>query len=269
MMAMVRDTWSEFRSRKMTILFGFLTALAVLAVLGSLAVDFHIEIQGSPDMEESLRQLTRGPLMQAFASFVALLVFVAVMSTAGLFPRMLRRGTADYYLSRPVSRAELYLHKLIAIEVVYGGAVVVCAAVLYVTLWITYGLAAPALLWVVVGALVSLFVWLSFTVFVGLMSGSVGMTISATFVLWIAQKLLSGWYGTWREGLSEFLNSRLVVGILDTLYYVLPKIGDMETVFRQIAFADSVDSWLPVWSTLLFAVAMMWLTVAMFQRRDY
>lgn len=271
MMAMIRDTWGEFRGRKMIYLFGFLTALAVLAVIGSLAIDFQITIQGDHEMDEAFREMARGPILQAFGSFLTLLVFVAVMSTAGLFPRMLRRGTADYYLSRPVSRTSLYLNKLMAIEIIYGGAIVVCSAILYAALWITYGLVAPGLLWILLSALLLLLVWLTFTVFVGMMTGSVGVTISATFVLWIVQTLLSGWYNNWREGLSEFLNSQLVVGLLDTLYYILPKMSDMGTVFERIAFGNpGIEiNWLALWSTLLFAIAMMWVTVTLFQRRDY
>ncbi|MBD3332285.1 ABC transporter permease subunit [candidate division GN15 bacterium] len=267
MIAMIRDTWGEFRGRRMTFLFSFLTALAVLAVIGSLTIDFEVTIEGDPGMMAGAQRA----MEHGFSTFVLLLVFVSVMSTAGLFPRMLRRGTADYYLSRPVSRASLYLNKLLAIEVVYGGAIVVCAAALYMTLWITYGLVAPALLWVLAGGLLSLLVWLSFTVFVGIQTGSVGMTISATFVLWIVQTLLSGWYNEWREGLADFLNSQLAVGLLDTLYYILPKMSDMYEVFERLGIADTTANmnWLAVWSTLLFMVALMWVTVALFQRRDY
>ncbi|HQL25224.1 MAG TPA: hypothetical protein PKY95_12460, partial [candidate division Zixibacteria bacterium] len=107
-------------------------------------------------------------------------------------------------------------------------------------------------------------VWLSVTAFSGILTGSFAVSIMMAFVMWIAQVLLQ-----YHEAVQNVIGSRFVTGIVSGLYYVLPKTSQLGEVTQSLALGRPVESWLPLWSSLLFAVVLVGITVAMFERKDY
>lgn len=264
MRGIIRDTMAEMFSRKLVWVYGGITLLAVLLILLSLTLDIHMQAYGA-DGSDVFDEFIRKPLIASLGFFLGFLVFVTVMATAGIIPAMFRKGTADFYLSKPVSRASLYIGRLFGVWVVYGGAVALCGLLVLLTIEAVYGFFEWRLLYWFINSLVSLLVWLTITMLAGVLTGSTGLSIVWAFVTWVVQW---GFLAS-RDGLKYMLKSRAADIIVDGVYYIIPKFSEMGDMTLSLAMGDQVSSWLPLWSTLLFGSVMVILAVYILQRKDY
>ena len=98
----------------------------------------------------------------------------------------------------------------------------------------------------------------------GVLSGSASWAIMAAFGLWVAQ-----WLVSFHDLLEQLTSSKLVSYIMKALYYLFPKTDQLGDMAVSLALGQPVESWLPLWSALLFSAAMMFLAVWVFRRRDY
>ncbi|HOZ07825.1 MAG TPA: hypothetical protein PKW75_06020 [candidate division Zixibacteria bacterium] len=262
MRGLLQDTFKEMVERKLIWIYVAVTVIAVLMTIASHSMKIEINMNsGSEDPIASLAQKVAVGAMDTYFSF---LVFLTVMGTAGLIPSMLVRGRAEYYLSKPVSRAALLLYKLFSIWAVYGATIVAGGLVTFLAFYAAWGFADVRLLYIFALNMAALFVWLSVTAFSGILTGSFAVSIMMAFVMWIAQVLLQ-----YHEAVQNVIDSRFVTGIVSGLYYVLPKTSQLGEVTQSLALGRPVESWLPLWSSLLFAVVLVGITVAMFERKDY
>jgi hypothetical protein len=90
------------------------------------------------------------------------------------------------------------------------------------------------------------------------------MAVAAAFLVWVAHSIFDE-----HELIKGFLESRLLAHLVDFLYYVLPKTSAIGDIAVRLASDRSVGSWMPVWSSLLFALVMFYAAIWAFNRRDY
>lgn len=263
MRGITRDCLNEMIERKLIWIYVVVTVIAVLLVLGSKSMIVQISID-DPSGTNPMSEMGRDIAVGALDSYMSFLVFLTILGTAGLLPSMMVRGRAEYFLSKPLSRTSLYLNKLFGIWLVYGGTIVLGAIVVYAFFYMGYGYFDAKLAYLFILNLVSLFIWLSLTMFAGVLTGSFAVTIMLAFLVWIVQGLLQ-----WHEAVEQVVSSKVVTTIVDTLYYVFPKTSQLSDLTETVARGNPVESWLPLWSSLLFAVVMVGATVVIFQRKDY
>jgi hypothetical protein len=118
--------------------------------------------------------------------------------------------------------------------------------------------------YVFVLGLVSLFIWLSITTTVGIVTGSTAMSIMSAFLVWVAQAIF-----VWHEHIKGVLESKPVGYVVDSLYYILPKTGEVSAITNACALGKPVESWMPLYSSLIFSVALVILAVVVFKRKNY
>ena len=53
------------------------------------------------------------------------------------------------------------------------------------------------------------------------------------------------------------------------LYWVLPKVFDVGRIARELVLGNSITSWMPIWSSALFGVAILSTGLYVFARRNY
>lgn len=266
MNGMTRDTLNELIDRKILWVFGILTLIAVtFVILGDMGVqNVKVQTGGAIDPADESTGLVTTMTPRALDGFLNFVLMIAVFGTAGLIPRMLEKGRAEYYLAQPVSRSGLLLGKLLAIWIVYGGLMVFTGLIMLGTIAAVFGTPSAGVLFVFIEKLFVYFVWLSITAVIGVTTGSVAFTIITQFAIWIAQGLLIQ-----RQPFFEFVNSDTVEFIGNFLYYVLPKFSEVSDIAIAVASDTEVATWLPVWSTALFGLGMIFLAVIFFRRRDY
>lgn len=270
MRGLTRDTITEMFDRKTFYLYIVVTILAIafFLVMGSLNLPVgQGQGPGGPDqIAEQVQQAMTDMLGVAFAKYISFLIFLTVLAVAALFPRMLERGRADFYLSRPLSRTSLYLNKFTGIFVTYGGVILISSTLVYLALAIVQGSFNFQFFgFLMLGAGVSLFIWLTIITCAGIVSRTQTMAIMSAFMIFFAQWVLL----YFREDIGRLIKSKVVTGLLDTLYYILPKTSQVSDFFSVLGRGRSNLDWMPLYSSLIFAVALLLLTVLVFKRKNY
>ena len=263
MRGITRDCLLEMLDRKLIYVFGIATLLTILVVLYSGTVEINFGSGENMELNQ-LSDAMGNPIMRGFNFYLSILVFLAVLGTAGLVPGMLIRGRADYYLSKPISRSSLLLNKLFGIWIVYGATIFVCGVITYLTIIAVHGGFDWAVLYFLVFPLISLFIWLSITVFAGVTFGSQPISLMVAFSVWVLHMLVSG-----IRVFDEILGSTIFSYVVNVVYYVLPKNAEFSGMSMQLLDGRSVQSWMPLWSSLLFAVVLVYFTLTVFKRRSY
>ncbi|MCK4574011.1 MAG: hypothetical protein KAU36_06555 [candidate division Zixibacteria bacterium] len=265
MRGIAHDTIVEMFDRKTIYIFLVVTAITILIILasGSMEFSFNAEIRGDMDLGD-MNEMFGNPIMRMYSSFLTFLVLLAVMATAGLLPGMLVKGRADYFLSKPISRASLLFYKAASMWLVYGAVIVVCGVVCYLLQWLVHGMFEAGFIVLILMNLVSLFIWMSITIFAGIAFGSTGMVIMSAFVVFILQWLLS-----WHEQIAGFIGSGIVEKIITGLYYIVPKTGEVSDLSLKLAVGGRIESLMPLYSSLAFAVLLYIVTIWLFRRKNY
>ncbi len=263
MRGITRDCLLEMLDRKLVYVFGIVTLVTILVVFYSGSVEISMGMGGDMEVGE-LNEAMGNPIMRGFGSYLSFLVFLAVLGTAGLVPGMLIRGRADYFLSKPLSRSSFLLNKLLGIWIVYGSTIFVCGVITYLTIIAVHGGFDWAVLYYLAFSLISLFIWLSITVFAGLTFGSQAISLMAAFIVWVLHTLLSQ-----IRAFDEILGSKIFSYVVNVLYFVLPKNAEFSDISMKLLDGRAVHSWMPVWSSLLFAVVLVYITLTVFKRRSY
>ncbi len=262
MNGLFRDTLAEMISRKIFVLFVIVTLILLLAVWGTWEV--RLNISGDQEFNESASGAAASLVAEAFSKVMSVFVFFAVFATAGLIPRSLERGRAEFFLSKPLSRARLLTARLVSIWLVYGLMVVACGLIVYLVMVLVHGGFDPAMLVLFVMTFVEFGIWVSIIGMAGILFGSASWTMIIAFSIWVAQLLLAS-----HDSLRNFLTNQVVIYTIDTLYYIVPKTGQMRDLAVSVAIGRPVESWLPLWSSAVVAAILYYCTVSVFSRRDY
>jgi Cu-processing system permease protein len=262
MRGMTRDTLVELLDRKVIYLFAAVLLFVLLAIFltRNAEMSIHQQMPGGDPMEME----APNPAFRVVQIYMSFLLFLAVMGSAAHIPTMLERGRAEYYLAKPLARGTLLMGKFLGIFTVYGALVVVSGLICYVATAVYHGTFDIGVLPLFLGYVASLFVWLSATTFAAVFSGSTAMTIMTAFMLWAVQLIL-----VLHDKIAAFASSPALGYVLKTLYYIVPKNSEIEQVSVLLAIGQPVPSWIPVWSSLLFAGVVLYAAIFVFKNKDY
>ena len=265
MRGITRDSVVEMFDRKLIYVFAVVTVLTVVIVLlsGSIDGQFQMQTGGGMDVDD-ISEVLGDPVVRIFEVFVSFLVFLAVLGTAGVIPTMLEKGRADYYLSKPISRAALFLNKFMGVLIVYGLVIVLCGAIVYISLCLVHGIFNIHIVYLFIFSLLSFIIWYSITAFAGVVFNSGAIAIMSAFIIWILQLILGG-----RELVKGLVDSKPVHYIVDTFYYIIPKTSEISDMSVRMAISREIYDWMPLYSSLLFALALIYVTIHIFKRKNY
>lgn len=265
MKGLLRDTVLEMFDRKLIWLFIVVTLFGIAAMFFSGTIfDQRVAVQGLDIDDAQIEQSLSWAVSQAVDYFLFFMVGLAILGTAGLVPRMLERGRADFYLSKPVSRRGLLLGKYSSIFLIYGVAIAAGFLCMALAAWAWLGVFDLKLLYILLLYLVSLAIMLGVTLLVGIWSGSGTMSIIAAFVLWVLQKLLLQ-----KDLAEELIDSKAAKIVLDVAYYIVPKTSQMSNIAVDLSQGVPPPSFAPIWTSCAFGVLCLVLASIVFNRRDY
>jgi len=260
-----RDTLAEMVSRKMFVLFIIVTIVLFMGVWGTWEIRHDMPGQmGDQGLGEGTVNVVTSMVVEALSKVMSVFVFLAVLATVGLIPRSLERGRAEFLLSKPLSRSQIYTGKLVSIWLVYGLMMTACGVSVYLVAVIAHGGFNPAMAYLFLMALLQFAVWLSIIGLASVWLGSASWAMIIVFSLWVAQNLLS-----YHDQLKTFFTNQVIVYTVETLYYLVPKTGQMSDLAVNLAAGRPVESWLPLWSSLVIAGVLYYCAVWTFNKRDY
>jgi ABC-type transport system involved in multi-copper enzyme maturation permease subunit len=189
---------------------------------------------------------------------------LAVFASAGLMPRVLEPGRIELILSKPVGRAHILFGRFV------GNLVVVAANAAYLTLgvWIILGIRTgiwrASFLYAIPATVFTFTVLLTVVVLLGVMAESAALATMVTTALMLMSPLLAQ-----TNLMMRLLSSETSRRIWRGLYYALPKVYDVGGMTLNAVRGQAIESWMPVWSSALFAGVMLAAALAIFARRDF
>jgi len=219
-------------------------------------------------------------LASSFAGFVGMLILVSICG--GFVPEMLRKGTVDLVLARPIPRVRLLLFQY--------AAAVFFVLVLTVALFASSGLALavgagffnPSFLLCALTMTAIFAVLQSASVLFGLLTRSSNIAAVGALGIWGASTVVGGLHHGSGVLFRAYPNVRAA---LEAAYLALPKLADLaslNTVFlarshlseeaRSVSLGSGVPEidWpVSAGTTVAFTVVLLALAAWMFRRRDY
>jgi len=291
--AILIDTCRELTYRKTLIVYVGLVTLTLLLFLLALQTDvadgviagvriFGMEGQASgntftlgtggaqaPMEIDAAYVVRRVQLVFAFI-FYSLCVLLSVLATASLVPHMLQKGVIDLLLSKPMSRAGLFLSK-------YLGALAVASAnLLYLVGGLTVILAWKTGIWngglLLSGLAMCLYFasLLGFLVLIGVVTRSTTVSIMLAAVLFIIGiPVYFAHQYDWHMLISWSPGRIAVLGMVEGLYHLLPRTFDMGNVASTLILQEGGVSWWAILNTALVGAGALAVATVHFRRTDF
>ncbi len=272
--ALVVDTWREAFARYTLLGFVIASTLFILTLTFALNLDivdgalaagslfgkaFEMPSRSVPIDEV----VTTGEAFFAGMAY-ALGLFLAVFTTGSQVPNLMRRGTVDLYLTRPVSRPHVLLGRFLgAVTVVAANIAYLCGGVFLVVslktgVWNFRFLAAGILIF---------FVFLSYLglmFLVGALSGSTPLSIMIPYAVYMVTMPLAA-----HDRIAAAMDSRLAAHVVQGLYWILPKSAELGKEMVELVLGRGTPSPLSLATTGAFGLACLALAVFRFARRDF
>ncbi len=260
--AILLDTLLEIKNGKIIYLYAAIT-LVLLLVFGLFP---SIDISGSGIPEGSLFSPEMSAEIIAFFynSFFGFLIFLMVFGSAWLLPSYLNKGRVELILSKPINRFKLLSMKFTAVFIINAAILIIMSCLIWIVLSIRLeSFSGYFFLGLLLGCIQFLAVYtIVFTI--GVIGRSGALAIMGYFVIRIVTGLLAS-----REIIYGFLGDSIWKTVLDMVYYILPKIGEMDSNYGSLITDGSIIDGFAIYTTLAFSAALYLLTLLIFHKRDY
>jgi ABC-type transport system involved in multi-copper enzyme maturation permease subunit len=252
--------WGLFGLSTCIILF-FLFILKIDLVEGAMAT---ISLLGqdakSVDAHRIVRQAQSG-----IATFLySWGMLLAVFASSGLIPSVLEPGRIELLLSKPVRRGQILLGRYIGNVLVVGCNITYLVLCIWTILGWKTGLWPKAFLLTIATTMFTFSVLLSVVILVGVLFESAALATMLTASLMVFSVILAQ-----KTTMEKLLSSEWSRDLWRTLYWVVPKVYDVGRMTLDFVFDRTVEGYAPIWSSALFAVAMLAVSFVVFSKRDF
>jgi ABC-type transport system involved in multi-copper enzyme maturation permease subunit len=270
-LALISDTFQEARARSLFWgLFGlstlliciFLFVLKMDVVAGAVTfIGVHPGSHGSTDVQR---------FVENSYSWVSILVYIwgtllAIFASSGLVPSVLEAGRISLLLSKPLTRTRLLLGR-------YLGNLAVIAlnhCYLICSVWVIIGVKThiwePRFLLAIPVSVFMFAVLLCVVVLVGVVFESAALSVMVAVALMLVSTILAQ-----KEIVVRLLSSEWSRQLWMAFYWVVPKVYDLGAAMKQLILFGGQTNWaMPIWTSAAFGIAVLWLALAAFRKRDF
>ncbi|MGC8794646.1 MAG: ABC transporter permease subunit [Bryobacteraceae bacterium] len=269
--ALLRDTVREAGAR--WVFWGFygLSTALILFFLFILRIDVVEGARATVTLfgETSPRALPVERLVRQFQGGVASFLYVAgmglaIFASAGLTAATFETGRIEWLLSKPISRTRLLLWRFA------GNLLVVSLNVCYLVLGVWLILGWKTGVWAtgfLAAAATTIFMFtvlLSVVTLAAVLTGSAALATMVAFALMVISPILAQ-----HQLMVKLLDSEFWRDAWRLLYWVLPKVFEVGRINMDLLRGRAVESWMPVWSSALFAAVVLAGALFAFSRRNY
>lgn len=265
-------TWFTLReafARKVFISFAVISiiVLIITAVIFS-TLDAQV-------IKETLKNEHQGGVGQVVAALQLMIIsplsslalLLAIFTCSSFVPVMLEKGNIDLLLSKPVSRMQMLTGKYL------GGILVVFLniAFLVIGVWLIISLKFDqwnySFLWLIGTITFTFAVLYAVIVLLGVIAkSSVPGMMTAYFIFLIVSPLLS----LAKDQMRMLFESDLLKGIIDTLYYIIPKTAElMGKLNFDLATGKGINDFQPIITSFLFLLLSFGYSIYLFNKKDF
>ncbi len=272
-LALVRDTFRESLARK--IFWGFLACSTALILFFVLALNIDLMEGATAAVSLFGRQVDGGEaidvnqvvtkILGGVAAFLFTAgLFLSVFASAGLIPTMFEPGRIELLLSKPITRTHLLLGRYLGTLAVIGSNMLYLVLGVWVVLGLKTRIWKPSFLLAAALAIFAFAVMLAVVTLVAVLSSSAVLATMVTYFFMIVSPLLAQ-----HTRLKGLFRQEWARHLTDYLYYLFPKYWDLGNMSRLALEGRGFESWMPVWSSALFAMVMLAAGLWAFARKDY
>ena len=260
--AILLDTFLEIRSSKIIYLYAAIT-LVLLLVFG-LFPSIDIESGNIPKGSLFSPELASEVMAFFFSGFLGFVIFLMVFGSAWLLPAYLSRGRVELILSKPINRFRLLSMKFAAVFMIKSGILITMTILIWIILAIRLeSFSGYFFFGLLLGCLQFLAIY-TIVFAIGVIGRSGVLAIMGYFIIRIVSGLLSS-----REIVYNFLGDSVWKTIIDIFYYILPKIGEMDSNYKSLMTGNGFSNTFAIYTTLAFSAALFLITLFIFRRRDF
>ncbi|OGU56740.1 MAG: hypothetical protein A2V66_04760 [Ignavibacteria bacterium RBG_13_36_8] len=192
-------------------------------------------------------------------------LFLSIFSTSSFIPNMLEKGGIDLLLSKPVSRSQIIWGKF------FGGTLVVFINIAYLVLgiWLLLGFKfgdwSIDFLITILSITFTFSVLYSLIILIGILTRSSILAMMLTYLIFfVFSPILAA-----RDKIFLLIDSTFVEGLLEGLYYILPKTNELGVITQNLAMGANITDYQPIITSLLFMILNLTLSIIIFSKKDY
>ncbi len=264
-------TLRETLAKKIFVVFFVLSTLLCLLLL------FAINLQVVEGMQSAIsvfgvdlgHTINLNKLIHGIEGLISVLlfsggIFLSLFACSNLITSLMEPGYIDLFISKPLSRWQILLGRYL------GSIAVVAINIFYLILFSALIIAFKTHIWnwgfLTAGLLIVFTFAVLFTLmmFINVIGGNGPIALMVTYFIIFFSPLL-----VQRDQIYALLNARFYGYLLDGLYYILPKMAQLGFMTQQVVRGAEIGSWMPLWSTLLFGVAMLGISIVIFKRKNF
>jgi ABC-type transport system involved in multi-copper enzyme maturation permease subunit len=256
------DSFLEIKAGKAIYLYGIVTFFTILIF----SLIPSIEIQGRDlfGADQIASGFIGELIFNLYKGFFEFIIFLMVFGSAWLIPAYLNKGRIELALSKPINRINLISLKFASVFLI----MIVLLTVMMSLIWLTISIRLDHFNGGFFLGLI--FGWFDFLIIfmviysIGILSRSGAVSLIAYFIIKIVSGLLAS-----REIIYGFLGESAWKVILDIIYYILPKFGQITDNYISLMKGDGLTNGFAIWTTLAFSAVLYSVTVLIFRKRDY
>ena len=272
--ALVVDTWREALARYTLLGFFLVSSLFLLVLSFALNLDIVDGALAAGSLFGKSFDLHGGdvPIEKVVITgqsvFTAMLygmgIFLAVFATGSQVPHLVRRGTADLYMARPVGRTTVLLGRFVgAVTLVAANLVFLCGG-FYLIVSFKTGVWNPRFL-LAGGLILTVFLcYLGFMYLIGVLSGSTPLSIMLPYAIFFIALPLAA-----HKEIAAAVDSRWAARTVETLYWVLPKSAELGRDMVKLVMGEGRPDALSLGTTAAFGLVCLAASVVLFNRRNF
>ncbi len=264
--AILYDTFLDIKSRAILYIIGVVLLITLMLMIAAFALIPSFEVDGiqlldSGAIDNDTKMMAFGFV---FKKIFGSVIFLMVFGSAWLLPSFLGKGRVELTLSKPIGRIRLLLNKFAAAYLSLLAILTFFSLVLWICFSIGMGLFAFEYLPGLLLAFVQFFVVYSIVFCFGILGRSGALAIIGYILINYTQWLLTG-----RGLVSQIIGESTWDTILDISYHILPKMEEISGNIQSILQGYGMSNFYPVWSSVLFGVVMILISILVFLKRDY
>ena len=261
MFAIIKNTFREAIAKKIFIISYSFFSLFILLITLALNLDALEAMMQLLNINEAV--VAAQTLMTSFFPFVFAML-ICIVTAASFIPSMVSKGNIDLILSKPLSRFKILFSKYTGGVLFIFISFTFLIGLVWLVLSAKFGVWNFKFLITIVSWTISFAIIYSFVLFIGLITESAVVSILAGIFLCIFSMILSI-----KEAIFTFVTNGTSQFIINFFYYIVPKPLQVNAINSQIFSSQTVESWEPLITSLLFCIVIISYSVYYFSRKDY
>jgi ABC-type transport system involved in multi-copper enzyme maturation permease subunit len=191
-------------------------------------------------------------------------IFMSLFATSNLIPTLLQPGFIDLFISKPVSRLQILSGRFLGAIAIVAFNIIYLITGTWLIISLKTGIWSMGLLLAGVMIIITFIILYTLMTFLGLITKSGPFALMFTYlIIFISPLLLQ------RDHIYALLSSSIYGNIIDAFYYLLPKTAELGAITQHLVSGIAVYNWMPLWSSLLFAVVIYAASSVIFIKKNF